>query len=326
MKLPKGLCNDITDVPGVRVGHVTLYHKMNNQETICTGITSILPHEGNIFKQKVPAAVYVINGFGKTVGLVQVEELGVIESPILLTNTLSVGTVLQGTLQHMLQENPEIGDTTGTINIVVGECNDGYLNSIRIPAIKQEHAIEAIQSAKSGPIKQGAIGAGKGMVCFDYKGGIGSASRMIAESYTVGCLVLSNFGKRQQAMFANWQTEETVETPDGSIMMIIATNAPLDARQLKRLAKRCSLGLGRTGSIAANGSGDIAIAFSTKNMYTHESVDTCHTMHVLRDDDPLMEKIFQAVIETTEEAIINSLKFAETTTGRQGRVVKRAPL
>src|SRR5699024_6216281 len=195
--------------------------------------------------------------------------LGLIESPIMLTNTFSVGAVMQGTLQYMLDENPEIGDTASSLNLVVGECNDSYLNSMRLQAVKPEHAVQAIERASDGPVEEGAVGAGKGMVCFGYKGGIGTASRVV-EGYTVGCLVLSNFGKREDALFGDFSRQD-METPDGSIMMVIATDAPLYDRQLKRLAKRSAPGLGRTGSFIGHGSGDIAIAFSTSNLYDHDN-------------------------------------------------------
>lgn len=321
--------NSITAVPGVRVGHVTLYEKLNDEDTICTGVTAILPHGGNLFQEKVAAGCHVFNGFGKTVGLVQLEELGLLESPIMLTNTFGVGNVLQGTLQYMLEQNDDIGDTTSTINIVVGECNDGYLNSIRIPAVQPEHAIQAIQAATTEPVKQGAIGAGKGMVCFGYKGGIGSASKKVYYNdimYTVGCLVLSNFGKKEDALFANLQEKSADDTPDGSIIIVLATDAPLYDRQLKRLARRSGLGLGRVGSHMANGSGDIAIAFSTAHRYQHSSKNMTEQITFIRDDHPIMNLLFQAAVEITENAIIHSLKFAETTTGRKGRIIKRAPL
>lgn len=326
MILKKGRLNGITDVTGVKVGHVTLYEKINDEDTICTGVTAILPHGRNLFHEKVRAASEVINGFGKSSGLIQVDELGLIESPIMLTNTFSVGPVLEGTLTYMLEQSEEIGDSTSSINIVVGECNDSYLNSMRLQAVRPEHAIEAIHHAKSGLIEEGAIGAGKGMVCFGYKGGIGTASRLVENNnmtYTVGCLVLSNFGKREEAKFADF-TEANIETPDGSIMMIIATDAPLYDRQLKRLAKRCAVGLGRTGSHIAHGSGDIAIAFSTANTYEHGKESPFETNTFLRDDHPIMNQLFQAVIESTEEAIISSLQNAETTKGRKGRTIHKA--
>src|SRR5690625_1354 len=198
---------------------------------------------------------------------------------------------------------------------------------MRLQTIKPKHAIQAIQNAENTPAEEGAVGAGKGMVCFGYKSGIGTASRIVdwdGQVYTFGCLVLSNFGKREEAAFADWRTI-AMDTPDGSIMMIVATDAPLYDRQLKRLAKRCTVGLGRTGSHIANGSGDIAIAFSTANPSTHDAENAVETIHFIRDDHPIMNQFFQAIIEATEEAIISSLKNAETTVGRGGRVVEKAP-
>ncbi|HLR63408.1 MAG TPA: P1 family peptidase [Lentibacillus sp.] len=324
MKLRKGMNNCITDVAEVKVGHVTLYEEIDEQDTICTGVTAILPHNKSLFRKKLRAASSVINGYGKTAGLVQIDELGLLESPIMLTNTFSVGSVMQGTLQYMLDKNPEIGDTASSLNIVVGECNDSYLNSMRLQAVKPEHAIQAIECASEEPVEEGAIGAGKGMVCYGYKGGIGTASRMV-KGYTVGCLVLSNFGKREDALFADFNKTH-MNTPDGSIMMVIATDAPLYDRQLKRLANRTAAGLGRTGSYMGHGSGDIAIAFSTANLYSYESGTAMENVTFLRDDHPVMNGLFQAVVETTEEAVINSLREAETTEGRKGRMVEKAPL
>ncbi|GGP16559.1 P1 family peptidase [Oceanobacillus neutriphilus] len=328
MTLPKGEKNCITDVNGVQVGHVTLYKHLNDKETICTGVTAILPHTENLFRKKVFAASSVINGFGKTAGLVQIEELGVLESPIMLTNTLSVGAVMQGALTYMLDETEEIGDTTGTINVVVGECNDGYLNSIRLQAIKPEHAIAAIQNATNKKSAEGAVGAGTGMQCLGYKGGIGTSSRVIAaekENYTLGALVVSNFGRREQALFAA-DSKENPDTPDGSIMMILATDAPFTDRQLKRLAKRCAIGLGRTGSTIDNGSGDIAIAFSTAAKIDHHSSEVTSSFTMIRDDHPIMNQFFQAVAEVIEEAVYRSLQQAETTIGRGGRKLEKAPI
>lgn len=321
--------NSITAVPGVRVGHVTLYEKLDDHDTICTGVTAILPHGGNLYREKVPAGCHVFNGFGKSAGFIQLEELGVLESPIMLTNTFSVAPVLQGTLQYMLEQDEGIGDTTSTINIVVTECNDGYLNSIRIPAVKPEHAIQAIKNATTDPVEQGAVGAGKGMICFGYKGGIGSASRVVTVDhlrYTVGCLVLSNFGKKEEAIFANFKDDTPIDTPDGSIIIILATDAPLYDRQLKRMARRSGLGLGRVGSTMASGSGDIAIAFSTANRIPYDTTSPVENITFLRDDHPMMNKLFQAAVETTEEAIIHSMKYAETTVGRKGRIVEKAPM
>lgn len=330
--LQPGKKNCITDVEGVMVGQLTLDYPLNdNDQYVCTGVTAVLPHGGNLFREKVPAAGYVINGFGKTTGLVQVEELGLIESPIMLTNTFGVPAVTQGTLEYLLRSTPEIGDTTGTVNIVVGECNDGYLNSIRALPVKPEHAITAIENANPERAEEGAVGAGKGMVCFGYKGGVGASSRVVSEEqsskdYIIGCLVVTNFGNKDEFPFSKYGLseipQETKETPDGSIMIILATDAPVSDRQLKRLAKRCGIGLGRTGSHYSNGSGDIVIAFSTARTIPHHSTKHVEFTHLIRDDHPLMNKLFQGAAEAAEEAILNSLSQAETTKGREGRVVE----
>lgn len=335
-KLPPGVKNDITDVVGVHVGHVTIVHPLDaaEEEFACTGVTAILPHGGSLFREKVTAASYVLNGFGKTIGLVQVDELGVLESPIMLTNTLSVPAVAQGTLQYMLDGHEEIGDTTGTINIVVGECNDGHLNSIRRCVVRPEDAIEAIRFASDQPVEEGAVGAGKGMVAFGYKGGIGSSSRIVeaeGRSYTVGVLVLSNFGEKDHflgtRLFAN--TADSVpavdKQQDGSIIIVLATDAPTSDRQLLRLAKRTGIGLGRTGSHFGHGSGDIVIAFSTAHKIAHQPTGMTETREQLREDHPVMNQLFAAAAEATEEAIYNSMSQAVTTTGRKGRTVHAFP-
>ncbi|MEQ2525116.1 S58 family peptidase [Robertmurraya yapensis] len=338
-QLPTGANNCITDVKGVRVGHVTLHYPLteDKNEWACTGVTAILPHGGNIFREKVVATSYVFNGFGKTTGLVQVNELGQLESPIMLTNTFGVPAVTQGTLEYLLEQSPEIGETTGTVNIVVGECNDSYLNSIRLMPVKPEHAKEAIQKASTEKAEEGAVGAGTGMVCFGYKGGIGCSSRIVQidgaeESYTVGCLVLSNFGKTEELetynRFIQTKTAEpeiTDSQTDGSIIIVLATDAPLNERQLQRMAKRCGIGLGRTGSHMSHGSGDIVIAFSTAQTILHFSEDHKESFIQLREDNPVMNFLFTAAAEATEEAILNSLSCANTTTGRKGRVVKELP-
>lgn len=323
--MKKGLLNLITDVPGVKVGHVTLEQTIDEQNTICTGVTAILPHDKNPFLHKVPAASFVLNGFGKTVGLIQLEELGLMESPIMLTNTFSVGAVLEGTLSYMLEQNHAIGDSTSSLNLVVGECNDSYLNSMRLMAVRPEHAIEALMSATTGTFDQGAVGAGKGMICYGVKGGIGSSSR-IAEhenlAYTVGVLTLTNFGRAHECRITDWAPDH-LDKPDGSVIIIVATDAPVDARQLKRLSKRSAIGLGRTGTHIHNGSGDIIIAFSNAQTISHESDSPFDTRKILRDDHPLMNELFQATIEATEEAVYQSIRHAETTTGRLGRVIEK---
>jgi D-aminopeptidase len=325
--LSPGNKNCITDVDGVKVGHVTLDYPIKDTDYACTGVTAILPHEGNLFQEKVIAASYVINGFGKTTGLVQLNELGVLESPIMLTNTFGVPAVTQGTLEYMLEQNPEIGDTTGTVNVVVGECNDSYLNSIRHFPVKPEHAIDAIRKATDEAAEEGAVGAGKGMICFGHKGGIGTSSRIVSE-YTLGCLVLSNFGKKEEFKYSHLKDDETEglsETSDGSIMIVLATDAPLSDRQLLRVAKRCGIGLGRTGSHFGNGSGDIVIAFSTAHKIPHFNEKETEIRTQLREDLPVMNELFTAAAEAAEEAILNSLSQAETTIGRNGHTVKAFP-
>ncbi|ATP41156.1 aminopeptidase [Solibacillus sp. R5-41] len=333
-QLKPGNKNCITDVAGVKVGHVTLDHPINeNGDVACTGVTAILPHGGNLFRQKVTAASYVLNGFGKTTGLVQVNELGVIESPIMLTNTFGVPAVTQGTLNYLLSQNEEIGLTTGTVNIVVGECNDSYLNSIRHCPVTPEHAMEAIKCAMEETAEEGAVGAGKGMICFGYKGGIGSSSRVVAledssESYTIGCLVLSNFGTSSEFLKEHYkknstQENSTIAPTDGSIMIVLATDAPLSSRQLKRVIKRCGIGLGRTGSHFSNGSGDIVIGFTTAHEIPHQIAEHIESRVQIREDHPIMNQLFTAAAEATEEAIINSLAQAKTTIGRHGNQVEQ---
>lgn len=322
--------NCITDVEGVRVGHVTLDHLIEGtNDYACTGVTAILPHGDNLFQHKVTAASYVLNGFGKTTGLIQLNELGLLESPIMLTNTFSVPAVTEGTLRYMLAHNEDIGKTTGTLNIVVGECNDSYLNSIRALAVTPRHAIEAIEQASTTAEEEGAVGAGKGMICFGYKGGIGTASRLVplnsTEHYTVGCLVLSNFGSKEDFLAHHYTaaTEKcaTVPPTDGSIIIVLATDAPLSSRQLTRVIKRCGIGLGRTGSHFSHGSGDIVIGFTTARTISHQTDETLETRTQLREDHPVMNNLFKAAAEATEEAILSSLANAQTTTGRDGHIV-----
>lgn len=340
--LTKGRWNAITDVPAVKVGQVTVDEQVNDVTSIKTGVTAIVPHEGNLFERKVPAASFVLNGFGKTVGLIQVNELGILESPIMLTNTFSVPQVLQGTLTYMLEQNPKIGDSTSSLNIVVGECNDSYLNSMREMRITPQHAIEALTTAKTGPLEQGAIGAGKGMICYEAKGGIGTSSRIVTYDdthYTVGVLTLTNFGKASECKindwlqlngyegrFATFPTKKAPEKPDGSVMIIVATDAPVNERQLQRFAKRAAIGLGRTGTAVHNGSGDIIIAFSNGYTVPHDANTHIQAYSLLQDQHPIMNTLFQAVVEATEEAVYQSLLHAESTTGRNGRIIEQIKL
>lgn len=320
-RLPQGKRNLITDVPGVTVGHVTL----RDGGDINTGVTAILPHGGNLFLDKVMGASVVLNGFGKTIGLVQVEELGTIETPIVLTNTLSVGTAATGLVRYMLEQNPEIGLTTGTVNPLVCECNDGRLNDIRGLHVKEHHVFEAIANAAED-FEEGAVGAGTGMCCSGFKGGIGSASRTVTldgTEYTVGALVMSNFGGMRDLVVAGRnvgaEIADAIEERDrGSIIMILATDLPLNERQLRRLCRRAGVGLARTGSYMGNGSGDIAIAFTTANRVPHYSDCAVLDRKMLHDDS--IDVVFRAAAESVEEAIISSMYHAPTFTGRAGTV------
>ncbi|MDQ1355521.1 MAG: D-aminopeptidase [Acidobacteriota bacterium] len=335
--LETGPNNAITDVKGVKVGHYTLI----KDEKIRTGVTAILPHTGNIFQEKVPAAIYVANGFGKLTGYTQVEELGNIETPIILTNTLSVPTAADALIDYTFsfEENKDVR----SVNPVVGETNDGFLNDIRGRHIKKEYVLEAIKNAAPGPVAEGCVGAGTGTVCFGFKGGIGAASRVIPQKlggYTVGVLVQTNFGGVLEIAGApvgvelneyylknelNPPPKTANSSPDGSCMMVVMTDAPLDTRNLKRLAKRAILGLAKTGGIMANGSGDYVIAVSTNESLRipHKSSPLME-MKVLHND--AVTPLFLAVNEAVEEAILNSLFAAVTMEGISGRRVEALPI
>ena len=317
-----GKRNLITDVPGVKVGHVTV----RDGADINTGVTAILPHEGNIFQDKVMAASCVINGFGKTMGLVQVEELGTIEIPIVMTNTPSIGTAATALIKYMLQQNEDIGVKTGTVNPLICECNDGTLNDIRGLHVTEEHVFEALANCGE-EFEEGVVGSGTGMCCLGLKGGIGSASRIVKlddKEYTVGALVMSNFGGAGRLMIEGRHMGQEIkdkleaQQDKGSIIMLIATDIPLSERQLKRVARRAGVGLARTGSYYGNGSGDIAIAFTTANRAPHYSKNAVMDMKMISDNK--IDGVFDATAEAVEEAIISSLYHAETTTGRAGKV------
>lgn len=328
--LPKGKNNAISDVEGVLVGQKTLI----KADSIRTGVTVILPHVENLFQQKVPAAIYSGNGFGKLAGITQVKELGNIESPIILTNTLNVATAINAGITYTLaqKENANIA----SVNIVVGETNDGYLNDIRGRHVTEKDVIEAISNARTGVIAQGNVGAGTGTVCFGFKGGIGTSSRILPKAsggYTVGVLVQTNFGgvleiagapvgKELGKYFLSDQLNNPV---DGSCMIVVATDAPLDARNLERLAKRAFMAIAKTGGIASNGSGDYVIAFSSASgvRIPHTVADKLHTTSTVFNDN--MSPLFLAAIEATEEAIINSLFAAKSMTGRNGNTVEALP-
>lgn len=354
--------NAITDVRDVRVGQVTLIEGdgllVPGNGPVRTGVTVILPHGGNLFREKVPCAIHVINGFGKCMGQEQVDELGNLEGPIALTGTMNVGLVTDAIIAYGIRENPDIGVRTSTINPVVGECSDMYLNDMQGRHVRQQHVLAAIDAAASGPVEEGAVGAGTGMSMFGFKGGIGTASRVTLEAqggWTVGVLVLANYGRRDQLRIdgvpvgeklgtgdGEWGTRERYTHPSspiphppssddterGSIMMIVATDAPLLDRGLKRLARRAGIGLARTGSIAGTGSGDYVIAFSssTKVRIAHEPTGLTRTVEIVVEDGPAIDALFQATVEATEEAIMNALFKATTMTGRDGNTREALPL
>lgn len=309
-----GINNNICDVPGVLVGHTTIKNNQNK-----TGITTILPHSGNLFREKVVGAMYVFNGFGKSIGLIQVDELGTIETPIVLTNTLSVGNVANALISYMLKDNPDIGRKTSTVNSLVLECNDGSINDIQNRILTEEHLFESINVATNN-FEQGNIGAGTGMKCHGFKGGIGSSSRIVTinnNEYVIGVLVNSNFGSSngKDLIFKGRSLGELIkdynlkqEEDKGSIIIVVATNAPLDSRQLKRLAKRAELGVARTGSYAGNGSGDIMVAFSTVNKVKHDA--KTEVENIVRFSDDYINPLFKATVDATEEAVLNSMLYS----------------
>lgn len=329
--LQAGEWNAITDVPGVEVGQKTLVQG----DDVRTGITAILPYAGNIFQNKVPAAVYVGNGFGKLIGTTQVEELGNLETPIVLTNTLSVPTAADALIDYTFSFAGN-GDVR-SVNPVVGETNDGYLNDIRGRHVTRQDVLDAIKSAASGKVEQGNVGAGTGTSAFGFKGGIGTSSRKLPEAlggYTVGVLVQTNFGgvlsidgvPVGKALHTYYLSDKLNYSPDGSCMIVVATDAPLDARNLKRLAKRAMLGLGRTGGIASDGSGDYVVAFSSNAAVRVPYASDSPVRHVPVLDNEAMSPLFMAAIEATEEAIINSLFQARSMTGRDHHEVTALPL
>jgi D-aminopeptidase len=346
--LLQGERNAITDVAGVTVGHRTL-----NDGGVQTGVTVIRPHAGDAFRDKVPAAAVVLNGFGKSVGLVQLEELGVLETPIALTNTFSVGTVATAQIRDCVARNPETGRALPTVNPLVFECNDGYLNDIQRLAVTEADYLQALQDA-GADFAQGSVGAGRGMSSFQLKGGIGSASRRVSSRapgptpsgaacgcHTVGTLVLANYGRQPQLLLAGHavgdrlaalrasrsvapgeeaEDPEEPEDPEGpekgSIIIVVATDAPLDARQLRRLALRAGAGLARTGSVFGHGSGDIVLAFSTAYTVPDRVDRPMPAVAMLHDG--LLDGLFQAAADSTEQAILHALWRATPVTGRDG--------
>lgn len=335
--LEPGPFNDIGDVKGVGVGHETVdfgQGELNpGHGPARTGVTAVLPHAGDLFSVRVPAEALVINGFGKPTGLSQVRELGELETPILLTNTMSVPQVADACLDHVLATNPGIGVNLSSLNPVVLECNDSYLNDMRGRHVKSHHVGAALDKARrhsteGGPVAGGAVGAGRGMMCYGFKGGIGTSSRR-AGDYTVGSLVLANFGRPEELRLDGLsltpairrEARQPKQDPGGSVILILATDAPLSSRQLRRLCMRAAFGLARTGTTCAHGSGDFALAFSTGWFRSTKS-------RALRAQvpDPSLNRLFAAAVEATEEAIYDALFRAETVVGRDDNTGRAIPL
>lgn len=319
-RMPSGKRNSITDVPGVKIGHCTVDNARHK-----TGVTMVMPCEDDIFQNKMIAACHVLNGFGKTAGLMQIEELGTLETPIALTNTLNVGLVHDAVVEFLCQNAEKNGYAIRSVNPVVCECNDASLNDIRHRAIGQEEVFTAIEAA-SEDFAQGDVGAGKGMTCHDLKGGIGSASRLVdidGEVFTIGVLTLTNHGSLRDLTIGGRNIGEDIErairedTPDeGSCIIIVATDLPVTSRQLKRIIKRCSVGLARLGSFIGHGSGEVMVGFSTANRIPAQG--GCLNLRCIHEGQ--IDKAFRAVAEATEEAVVKSMLSAGTVTGYSGKI------
>jgi D-aminopeptidase len=325
-RFPTGERNGLVDVPGVLVGHCTVIEG----DRLRTGVTAILPHGGNLYADKVLGACHVINGYGKATGLTQLAELGTVESPLLLTSTLSVGPVWEGGLRHLLEHNPEAARDRDTVNVIVGECFDGWLSDSRALAVRPGHALEAIAQAGAEETPEGAVGAGTGTTCFGYKAGVGTSSRRAGDRL-LGCLVVSNYGARRDLHLLTGPVEEASEPPaeppaqGGSIMIVLGTDAPLNERQLRRLGVRATFGLGRAGSFASNGSGEFCLAFSTAHRIAHREDTPELELRLLRDDSPQLRELFEAAGEVVHEAVLNSLCAADAMEGRDGNRVEAFP-
>jgi len=341
-ELATGPQNALTDVAGVRVGHTTLVEGEGplrpGHGPVRTGVTVILPHDDNLFRHKVHAAVHTINGFGKPFGFEQVRELGLIESPIALTNTLNVGLVADALVAYSIRQNPDIGIRTSSVNVLVAETNDGWLNDLQGRHVHAEHvwaAIESAQGALPSAPAEGNVGAGTGTCCFGWKGGIGTSSRVLprqAGCFTLGALVQSNFGRARDLTVCGVPVGQHISLPPqpdrdtGSVVTVLATDAPLDSRQLQRLCVRVAAGLARVGSHLGHGSGDFVIAFSTARRVEHVPKALMATQSVLADEEQVLGWLFRAVVESVEEAVLNSLFRAETMVGRDGHTAYGLPI
>ncbi len=336
-----GRWNAITDVAGVKVGHSTIVRGGGAMQVgrgpVRTGVTAILPNPSNVFEERVVGGGFILNGAGEVSGMTQLMEWGLIETPIFLTNTLSVGAVSDAAVKWMVEKFPGIGGEHDVIIPLVGECDDSWLNDIAGRHVKEAHVYEAISTASDGPVAEGSVGGGTGMITCDFKAGIGTASRRLPESlggYTVGVLVMSNFGVMRQLRVGGLPVGEMLEErygrlprrqrTYGSIIAVIATDAPLVSHQLNRLAKRSALGIGRVGSSANHGSGEIVLAFSTANRVPRESRKMVYRMKILLDQR--LDPLYEAVIEATEEAILNALCAARDLDGVNGNVAHALPI
>ncbi len=322
-RLPPGPLNRISDIPGVTVGHATLA-----EGDLRTGVTAIRPHPGNVFRDRPVAAAHVLNGFGKSIGLMQIEELGQLETPILLTNTLSVGTCGTALIRRAIAENPRIGRQTSTVNPVVGECNDGYLNDIQALAVTEQHALAALD-ATTAEFAVGAVGAGAGMSCFGFKGGIGSASRQVVldgATFHLGTLALANFGRAGDLLLPDGRriappapARDPMPTPErGSVIVVVATDVPLEHRQLHRVIRRAGAGLARVGSFYGHGSGDVFLGFTTANRTPHDPKSDLLPLRAIAEER--IDRLFEAAAEATQEAVLDALAASPDTTGRIGHM------
>jgi len=333
--LPPGPLNAITDVPGVRVGHCTVSwggpESPHGSGPARTGVTAVFPHGDDIWHERVVAGAFVANGAGEVIGISAIREWGLIETPVLLTNSQSAGAVYDATVRWMMDHDPRIG-VEDAVMPVVGECDDGFLNDLRGMHVKEDHVREALDAAAAGPVAEGCVGAGTGMTCFDFKAGIGTSSRVVTAHglpFTVGVLALTNFGVRHRLMVDGVPVGREitdlmpVENREGSCIVVLATDAPLCARQCERLAKRCALGLALTGSYGADGSGEIMVAFSTAHRVPRASAAPLQLTSVANEQ---MHGLFEAAVDATAESVVNSLCAAHTTVGRDAQVAHALPL
>ena len=333
--LPTGPLNAITDVPGVRVGHCTVSwggpELPHGSGPARTGVTAVLPHGDDIWHERVVAGAFAANGVGEVIGISAIREWGLIETPVLLTNSQSAGAVYDATVRWMMDHDPRVG-IEDAVMPVVGECDDGFLNDLRGMHVKEEHVREALDGATAGPVAEGCVGAGAGMTCFDFKAGIGTSSRVVTAHglpFTLGVLALTNFGVRRRLVVDGVPVGREitdlmpVENREGSCIVVLATDAPLCARQCERLAKRCSLGLALTGSYASDGSGEIMVAFTTAHRVSRASAEPLQLTSVANDQ---MQGLFEAAVDATAESVVNSLCAAHTTVGRDAQVAHALPL